>query len=51
MVSAAKPKYVSYPIQWGARYKELKVENPFKSISDNFPAFPAGNQFCDLKWQ
>jgi hypothetical protein len=43
-----KPKYVAYPIQWGARCKALIAEIPFKSISDHFPAFPAGNWFWDL---
>jgi hypothetical protein len=48
MFQQLKPKYVAYPIQWGACCKELIAENPFKSISDNFPAFPDGNWFCDL---
>jgi hypothetical protein len=43
-----KPKYVAYPIQWGAPCKELMAESPLKSINDNFPAFPTGNRFCDL---
>ncbi len=30
----------------GACCKELIAESPFKSISDNFLAFPAGNRFC-----
>jgi hypothetical protein len=43
-----KQKYVAYPIQLGTRCKELIAESLFKSISDNFPAFPAGNRFYDL---
>ncbi len=46
-----KPKYVAYQIQWGPRCKELIAENPFKSISDNFPTFPAGNRFYDMQRQ
>jgi hypothetical protein len=39
---------MAYPIQWGARCKELIAESPFRFIADNFPAFPAGNRFYDL---
>ncbi len=42
---------MAYPYQWAPTAKELTEESTFTFMADNFPAFPAGNPFCDLYQQ
>ncbi len=46
LVSVAKAKICGLSNSMG---RPLQItDSPFKSRADNFPAFPAGNRFCDL---
>jgi hypothetical protein len=42
------PKFVASMYTLGFYFKELIAESPFIFLGDTFPAFSAGNQFCDL---
>jgi hypothetical protein len=42
-----KPIYVAYPYPQGPHCKELIAKSLFSVMGENFPTFPAGNQFCD----